>query len=154
MAREEAAILTNMCLIEDDQGRYVMQYREPGRHWAGWAFPGGHIEAGESLHESVLREIKEETGLTLLDAKMVSIKNWINKEGVRYMVFCYKATEFKGELVSSEEGKVCWIDKDKIPDVDLAYDMEYSLQIMEDPDLFEFYYDVDEDGGFVRRFYK
>ena len=154
VARETQAIISNLCLIEDEKGRVAMQYREPGRAWAGWAFPGGHIEKGESIHQSVLREIEEETGLKLLDARMVAIKDWEDQDGTRIMVFCYKATQFEGQLQSSDEGKVCWIDKAKIPDMDLAYDMEFSYQIMEDPNLFEFYYQTFEDGSWERKFYR
>lgn len=42
MSRSESVILTNMCLIEDEQGRFVMQIRNPERYaWSGAAFPGG-----------------------------------------------------------------------------------------------------------------
>ena len=65
MSRSQATILTNMCLIEDDHGNIVMQIRDPQRYsWSGAALPGGHIEAHEGLVESVIREVKEETGAT------------------------------------------------------------------------------------------
>ena len=58
MPRTEKVILTNMCLIEDGQGQIVMQIRDPERYaWSGAALPGGHIEASESLHEAVVREV-------------------------------------------------------------------------------------------------
>ena len=66
MSRSQATILTNMCLIEDGRGNIVMQIRDPKRYyWSGAALPGGHIEAHEGLVESVIREVKEETNLTL-----------------------------------------------------------------------------------------
>ena len=60
MSRKSQVILTNMCLIEDDQNRIVMQIRDPKMYsWSGAALPGGHIEEKESLHQAVVREIYE-----------------------------------------------------------------------------------------------
>ena len=113
-----------------------MQYRSPERYrWSGYAFPGGHIEKGESLHDAVVREILEETGLTITHPKLVGVKNWHTDEGVRYIVFCYKATEFSGQIHSTEEGEISWVDKETLPQLDLAYDMLELLRMMEDEEL-------------------
>lgn len=143
MSRETSTILTNLCLIEDTStNKVVLQYRSPERYkkWSGYAFPGGHIEEGESLVESVIREVYEETGLTIADPKLVAVKDWEPDEGGRYIVFCYKATEFTGQLRSSEEGEVSWVEKDQLEKLDLSYDMLPLLEVMEDPDSSEFYY--------------
>ena len=143
MSRATSTVLTNLCLVEDpNNGKVVLQYRSPERYkkWSGYAFPGGHIEEGESLAESVIREIYEETGLTIVDPKLVAVKDWPLDEGGRYIVFCYKATEFTGQLRSSEEGEVSWVEKDQLDQLDLSYDMLPLLEVMEDPNLSEFYY--------------
>lgn len=143
MSRATSTILTNLCLIEDTStNKVVLQYRSPERYkkWSGYAFPGGHIEEGESIAESVIREVYEETGLTIADPKLVAVKDWEPDEGGRYIVFCYKATEFTGQLRSSEEGEVSWVEKDQLEKLDLSYDMLPLLEVMEDPDLSEFYY--------------
>jgi 8-oxo-dGTP diphosphatase len=143
MSRATSTILTNLCLIEDTStNKVVLQYRSPERYkkWSGYAFPGGHIEEGESLVESVIREVYEETGLTIADPKLVAVKDWEPDEGGRYIVFCYKATEFTGQLRSSDEGEVSWVEKDQLEKLDLSYDMLPLLEVMEDPDLSEFYY--------------
>ena len=143
MSRATSTVLTNLCLLEDpNNGKVVLQYRSPERYkkWSGYAFPGGHIEEGESLAESVIREIYEETGLTIVDPKLVAVKDWPLDEGGRYIVFCYKATEFTGQLRSSEEGEVSWVEKDQLDQLDLSYDMLPLLEVMEDPDLSEYYY--------------
>ncbi|MBK5057311.1 8-oxo-dGTP diphosphatase [Streptococcus parasanguinis] len=143
MSRATSTVLTNLCLVEDPtNGKVVLQYRSPDRYkkWSGYAFPGGHIEEGESLAESVIREIYEETGLTITNPKLVAVKDWPQDEGGRYIVFCYKATEFTGQLRSSEEGEVYWVEKDQLEKLDLSYDMLPLLEVMEDPDLSEFYY--------------
>ena len=143
MSRATSTILTNLCMVEDlENGKVVLQYRSPERYkkWSGYAFPGGHIEEGESLAESVIREVYEETGLTIADPKLVAVKDWEPEEGGRYIVFCYKATEFTGQLRSSEEGEVSWVKKDQLEKLDLSYDMLPLLEVMEDPDLSEYYY--------------
>ena len=143
MSRTTPTILTNLCMVEDlENGKVVLQYRSPERYkkWSGYAFPGGHIEEGESLVESVIREVYEETGLTIADPKLVAVKDWSLDDGGRYIVFCYKATKFTGQLRSSEEGEVSWVKKDQLEKLDLSYDMLPLLEVMEDPDLSEFYY--------------
>ena len=148
MSRATSTILTNLCLIEDTStNKVVLQYRSPERYkkWSGYAFPGGHIEEGESLVESVIREVYEETGLTIADPKLVAVKDWEPDEGGRYIVFCYKATRFSGQLRSSEEGEVSWVEKDQLDQLDLSYDMLPLLEVMEDPDLSEYYYRIRTD---------
>lgn len=139
MSRSQLTILTNICLIEDlETQRVVMQYRSPDTNrWSGYAFPGGHVENDEAFAESVIREIYEETGLTIQNPQLVGIKNWPLDTGGRYIVICYKATEFSGTLRSSEEEKFLGC-KDQIPNLDLAYDMLPLMEMMEAPDKSEF----------------
>lgn len=155
MSRAQETILTNICLIEDlENERVVMQYRSPERnHWSGYAFPGGHIEKGESLHDAVVREILEETGFTIHHPKLVGVKNWHTDEGIRYIVFCYKATEFSGQIHSTEEGEISWVDKNALPNLDLAYDMLELLRMMEDEELSEYYYHERIEGGWRKSMY-
>ena len=153
MSRTTHTILCNLCMVEDlKNGKVVLQYRSPERYkkWSGYAFPGGHIEEGESLAESVIREVYEETGLTIADPKLVAVKDWSLDEGGRYIVFCYKATRFSGQLRSSEEGEVSWVEKDQLEKLDLSYDMLPLLEVMEDPDLSEYYYRKWTDDGWEK----
>ena len=153
MSRTTPTILCNLCMVEDlENGKVVLQYRSPERYkkWSGYAFPGGHIEEGESLAESVIREVYEETGLTIAAPKLVAVKDWEPDEGGRYIVFCYKATEFTGQLRSSEEGEVSWVEKDQLEKLDLSYDMLPLLEVMEDPDLSEYYYRKRTDDGWEK----
>ena len=72
MSRATSTILTNLCLIKDcTTNKVFLQYRSPEHYkkWSGYAFRG-HIEEGESLVESVIREVYEETGLTIADPFM------------------------------------------------------------------------------------
>lgn len=85
--------------------------------------------------------------MVITNGHLVGIKHWPDKEGHRYLVFLYKATEFTGTLQSTEEGEVCWVKKTDLPQLDLAYDLLEILKVMDDPDLSEFFYTRKNDDG-------
>ncbi len=119
MNRTETAIFTNICMIYDNDGNVVVQERlDPS--WPGITFPGGHVEKGESFTDSVIREVKEETGLTVSNLQMCGVHNWMRDNGTRYVVFMYKTNKFEGELTSSDEGEVWWAPISELPDLQLA----------------------------------
>lgn len=154
MSRSEKVILTNMCLVEDGKGNILIQFRDPKRYtWSGAALPGGHVEAGESLHASVVREIFEETGLTIANPSLVGMKHWHTKEGIRYLVFLYRTHEFEGEIRSSEEGEVRWIAREELPYINLAYDLLNLLRVFEEDELSELFYSERLQDDFVREFW-
>lgn len=141
MSRKESVTLTNMCLVEDSKGHILVQHRSSERYrWSGIALPGGHIDEGENFHDAVVREVWEETGLTIRNPQLAGLKHWPDKDGHRYMVFLYKATDFSGELRSSEEGEVFWVSRDDLPTLDLAYDLLEIIKVMDDSSLSEFFY--------------
>lgn len=63
MNRTEPVELANLCMIYDEN-RFVLQNRRKS-DWRGYTFPGGHVEPNESFVDSVIKEMKEETGLTI-----------------------------------------------------------------------------------------
>ena len=109
MARMEEVELTNMCMVCDVKGNVLVQNKKGDRTWHGWNFPGGHVEQGEFVTPSVVREIREETGLTVENPKLCGIKEFQKEQdGKRFIVFLYVASRFSGELRSSAEGDVFW----------------------------------------------
>lgn len=109
MSRNEEVELTNMCMICDGNGNVLVQDKVNNASWHGWNFPGGHVEKGEYVTPSVIREIKEETGLTIENPRICGIKEFHKqKDGKRYIVFLYIADKFIGELKSSREGRIFW----------------------------------------------
>lgn len=139
MSREERAIFTNMCMVIDGNGNVLVQDRL-NPDWPGIAFPGGHVEPGESFIQSVIREVFEETGLTIEDPVLCGTKQFQTETDARYVVFFYKATKFHGTLCSSDEGKVFWIPRKELPKQKLSIDMMEMVRVMESDDLSEFYY--------------
>lgn len=139
MAREEKAIFTNMCMVTDGSGNILVQDRlKPD--WPGIAFPGGHVEPGESFVESVIREVREETGLTVENPVLCGTKQFQTDSGARYVVFFYKAGKYHGTLRSSDEGKVFWLPRKELANQTLSIDMMEMIQVMESETLSEFYY--------------
>lgn len=109
MSRTEEVELTNMCMICDGKGNVLVQNKVDHPTWHGWNFPGGHVEKGEYVTPSVIREMQEETGLTIEAPKLCSIKEFHKQnDGKRYIVFLYIADKFTGELKASNEGEIFW----------------------------------------------
>ena len=145
MAREERAIFTNLCMVTDGNGNVLVQDRKDP-DWGGITFPGGHVEKGESFVESAIREVYEETGLTIEDPRLCGTKQFQTKDGARYVVFFFKATRFTGELKSSDEGEVFWMPREQLGNCRLVMDMMDMVRGFEEDDLSEFYYYM-EDGN-------
>lgn len=142
MSRTENVELTVCCLIHKGN-QFLLQDRLK-EDWKGFTLPGGHVEKDESIVDAVVREMKEETGLTILNPKLCGVKQFPIEDG-RYIVFLFHADEFSGDLVSSEEGAMHWVDKDNLSSVNIVSDFNELLQVMFDENLSEFQYVV-EDG--------
>lgn len=136
MSHSEKVILTNMCMIYDDSGKVVVQDRQ-NPDWPGIVFPGGHVEPGESITDSVIREIREETGLEISDLHMCGVKDWMRDDGSRYIVFLYKTNTFEGDLTSSYEGKVWWVPLDELQKMNLPRSMHSMLRVFLEDDITE-----------------
>ena len=139
MAREEKAVFTNMCMISDGNGNVLVQDRL-NPDWSGITFPGGHVEPEEAFTLSVIREVYEETGLTIEDPVLCGTKQFQTKSGARYVVFFYKASKYHGTLQSSSEGKVYWLPRAELSNQKLAPDMMEMVRVMESENFSEFYY--------------
>ena len=145
MSRTETAVFTNLCMVYDDAGNILVQDRKDP-DWPGLCFPGGHVEPGESFVKSVIREVREETGLTIEDPTLCGTKQFQTKEGARYVVLFYKAKHWHGQLRSSDEGEVFWIPQDTLSEYTLCDDFEDMVRVFESDHLSEFYY-YKEDGN-------
>lgn len=145
MDRTERVELTALCMI-CRENEILLQNRTK-KDWSGYVFPGGHVEPGESIVEAVIREMKEETGLTILNPKLRGVKQFPIENG-RYIVFLFQTDRFEGELCSSEEGTVEWVDRSRFSSYALAEDMEDLIKVMDSDELTEFQYII-EDGEWI-----
>lgn len=148
MAQRETVVLTNMCMIYDHEGNVLVQDRlDP--NWPGVTFPGGHVEPGESFTGAVIREVREETGLTIEAPRLCGLKQFWEDDGTRYIVILYKTDRFSGELRSSREGKVFWIKRADLLDHQLPVSFAEMLRVFEDDGVGELYSHW-EDGAYLR----
>lgn len=138
MDRTQATTITNMCMVY--QANRVLVLDKVDDEWSGITFPGGHVEKEESLTDAVIREVFEETGLTIRSPRLCGIKDWTNEDGSRYMVLCYKTSRFSGTLRSSDEGNVYWAKMEELPTKALSNGFLDMLKVFMNDDLSEFYY--------------
>lgn len=157
----ESIELTNMCMIEDKTNNKVLIQVRDKNDWDGLSFPGGHVDLGEAIVKSVIREVKEETGLDIKHVKPCGLKDWYDfKKKKRYMVFFYKTCEFSGNLLpSSSEGENKWMTIDEIKgSPNVASDFIEMLNIFtNESDSTEFFYgdnlNNDESLRWAKEFY-
>ena len=116
--------LTIMCMVYKDDGSFLVENRLK-KDWPGLTFPGGHVEDEEMIEDAVFREMKEETGLTLLEIEPRGYIEW-NEFGddVRHLAMLFRSNKFKGEPKSSKEGEIFFIKKEQIKDYLLSNDFE------------------------------
>lgn len=144
--KTENVELTVLCLIQD--GSRVLLQNRVKEDWKGYTLPGGHVEPGESFVDAVKREMKEETGLDIINPKLVGIKQFPIQNG-RYIVLLFKAEEFTGSIISSDEGTVEWIETDKLSEINTVSDFEDLMKVFNDPELTEFQYIVEGDNWII-----
>lgn len=144
--RTEQVELTVLCLIHNEDS-YLLQDRVK-KDWNGYTLPGGHIEPGESIVDAVVREMKEETGLTIKSPRLCGVKQF-PIEGGRYIVFLFETDQFEGKLVDSEEGKMHWVKISELSNVNLVNDFEELIEVMMSNILTEFQYVVENDEWIV-----
>ena len=147
MSRAKPIELTNLCLIYDGD-RILVQERE----WhgeKGIIFPGGHVEDGESVLASVIREMKEETGLTIAHPVPCGFKDWFMEDGSRYLVLLFKTNRFSGELKSSAEGRVFWVTREQFRTMHVIWEMQELLRILDTDQYTELYWEKEGQDGIL-----
>lgn len=127
MSRTENVTLTNMCMVKNKDQVLVLDRNDPV--WPGLTFPGGHVEAHESFHDSVVRKVKEETGLTISHPQLVGVKQFYDHNDERYLVFFYIAEQFSGTVKESDEGKLTWMSAKELKKQKLAYNFDHDLPV-------------------------
>ncbi|MFD2617756.1 8-oxo-dGTP diphosphatase [Terrilactibacillus laevilacticus] len=112
--------VTNCLLKHDDK---VLLLKKPRRGW--WVAPGGKMESGESIKDTVIREFREETGLYLQNPELKGVFTFIIKEGDKtiseWMMFTFYADDYEGQLIGqSKEGELAWQKADEFQKLPMA----------------------------------
>jgi len=114
-------ILATLCYVKRD-GHTLMMYRNKkvnDIHEGKWNGLGGKFEAGETPEECVIREVHEESGLSIQSPKLCGLIMFPGFMGNDWYVFVFTAMEFSGELIDSPEGELEWIENDKLTSLNL-----------------------------------
>ena len=138
MSRTEKTEFTNMCMVYD--GDRVLVQDKISKSWGGIMLPGGHVEPYEDFTDAVIREVYEETGLTISSPRLCGIKDWYKDDGSRYVVLLYKTEKFSGELKSSDEGEVFWVTFNELKTMSIADGMDKMLDVFLNDDISEMCY--------------
>lgn len=112
---------TTLCYIEKDN-KYLMLHRtkkENDLNEGKWIGVGGKFEKDETPEECLLREVKEETGLTLTNYCLRAVVTFVSDKWETEYMYLFTADKFTGSLTSCNEGELEWVDKDKVMDLNL-----------------------------------
>lgn len=108
--------MTTLCYIEKE-GKYLMLHRtkkENDINEGKWIGVGGHAEGTEGPEECLLREVKEETGLTLTSYRFRGIVTFISNLCEPELMCLFSADDFCGEQIECNEGELVWVEKEKV----------------------------------------
>lgn len=115
-------ICATLCYVQTEK-EVLMLFRnkkEKDIHEGKWNGLGGKFLSGETPEECVIREVREESGLKLQKPQLKGMIQFPKFDGTNdWLVFIFKATEFSGDLITSAEGDLHWIEKEKLLDLKL-----------------------------------
>ena len=124
MDRTQRTEIVNMCMIYS--GEFILVQDKVNAEWGGLTFPGGHVEAAESLTDAVIREVFEETGLTVVSPEYRAVVTFNSDTYPAEVMHLFTAKEFSGTLTDCSEGELAWILKSEV----------YSLPLWEGDKIF------------------
>ena len=134
-------VLQNMCMIYDRENDKILVLDKVKKHgWEGLTFVGGHVEEGEVLYDSCVREVFEETGLTVKNLKLKGTVSWIDEiKDKRELGFLYYTEDFSGELIeNNDEGTLSWFGIDEFRNADgKSYSIDKILDLFLNDDYSE-----------------
>ena len=129
---------TTLCYIEKG-GQYLMLHRvkkQNDENQDKWIGVGGKFEDGESPEDCVLREVKEETGLTLTEYRYRGLVTFVSDRWPTEYMHLFTATGYEGEMIDCDEGELAWIDKEKLLALTLWEGDRLFLRLLDQDTLF------------------
>ena len=101
------------------RGKILLLYKSYKNRYDGWVLPKGTVEKGENHEETALREVKEETGLTVFSYQFRGLITFIPKPGQAEYMCLYTADGYRGEIKECDEGELKWVNKQDIDALNL-----------------------------------
>lgn len=112
MAVMDVTVMNVVMIYDIANDSVLVQTRT--KKWKGGCFPGGHFENGESINDSAVREIREETGLEIKNLVPCGVVHWDKGEGRHEFIWCYRTKDFSGELTQCDEGINHWVKREDL----------------------------------------
>ena len=126
-----------LCYLENDRQEYLMLHRVKKKNDVNhdkWIGVGGKFEADESPEECLLREVREETGLTLTDYRFRAVITFVAEGYETEYMHLFTATGWTGALTDCDEGDLEWVPKSRVQDLPIWEGDKLFFRLMEDPD--------------------
>lgn len=134
-------VLVNMCMIYDREKDKILVLDKVKKYgWEGLTFVGGHVEDGEVLYDSCVREVFEETGLKVKNLKLKGTVTWVSESNdTRELGFLYYTEDFSGSLIEDNvEGKLFWMGIEEFKNADgKSYSIDKILDLYLDDNYSE-----------------
>ena len=120
---------TVLCYLYQNHS-YLMLYRNKKKNdinQGKYVGIGGHLEPHETKEEALIREVKEETGLTLHSFDYRGELIFINGD-YQEVMYLYLSKDFSGELITCDEGELKWIDEKELLSLNMWEGDKYFLE--------------------------
>ena len=130
--------LTVLGVVARPDGEFLITKRVMTKAWAPgwWEVSGGAAQAGEASYDAVLREVREETGLELVNYQFRGIVTFISDKWEDEYMCLYTADKYIGEIGVCDEGELVWVEKDKIKDLNIWEGDKIFLRLLAENELF------------------
>lgn len=145
--------LTTLCYIEKDDC-YLMLHRISKKNDINkdkWIGVGGHFEKAESPEECLLREVKEETGLTLNSFEFRGLITFVSDDDEAEYMHLFTSKDFSGNIIDCDEGKLEWVPVQKIDSLELWEGDKVFLKLLKDNSPFFTLKLVYKDGKLIKK---
>lgn len=117
MSEQRKTIEVVAAVIADGAGHVLATQCPPHKHGGGWELPGGKIEPGESPQEAVVREIREELGVSVQVGDLLHTIEW-DYPAFHLRMYCYACSIVQGDIQLKEHTAFCWAGVEQLPGID------------------------------------
>ena len=123
---------TTLCYIEKDN-KYLMLHRVKkvnDLNHDKWVGIGGKFMENETPDECLLREVKEETGLTLTVYRLRGVVTFLSDKWEGEYMYLYTATDYTGEMIECDEGNLEWVPVDKVNELPESSEKQEKIKVL------------------------